>query len=160
MVSEIPDRTGWVSEPLASYPPVPPFPDFTPFEAGVLECIALKSGPCEPIFRQQLAAARVVDRINTVVGFYTRLSIDRAAAPHLQALSTNLHGAQTELVEANWGLVFILRFANGFLEGIEGALNYSDELRPDEDTLADKSLDELTLRAVIFDDGTRMEAAT
>jgi hypothetical protein len=78
MANDIPDRTGWVSGPLVDYPPVPPLPNFTPFEGGVLECVARKSGPSEQIFRQQIAAARVVDRINTIVGFYTRVSIHRA----------------------------------------------------------------------------------
>jgi hypothetical protein len=160
MANEIPDRTGWLSEPLASYPPVPPFPNFTPFEAGVLECVARQSGPYEQIFRQQIMAARVVDRINTIVGFYTRVSINRAEAPPLPELRANLCGVQTELAEANWGLVFILRYENGFLDDIEGALNYSGEFQPDEDTLGDKSLGALTLCAVVFDDGTRMDAST
>ena len=155
MTNEIPDRSGWLGEPLASYPAVPPFPAFTAFEAGVLECIARRAGAYEQIFRQQLAAARVVDRVNTIVGFYTRVVIDRSHTPPLTDIPDDIRGAQTELAEANWGLVFLPRYRDGFLDDIEGCLNYTGE-ELDTDTLEDKALGELTLRAVVFDDGTRI----
>lgn len=160
MENEIPDRKGWMIGELATYPPVPPFPEFTAFEAGVLEVLARSAGAFEAIFRQQLAAARVTDRINTVVGFYTRVSIDRSSAPPLPAIPEQLRGAQTEIAEAKFGLVFLPRYEDGFLDDIEGALNFSGELHPDEDTLGGKSLADLTLRVVIYDDGTRVDVST
>ncbi|MBX3479807.1 MAG: hypothetical protein KF842_05365 [Caulobacter sp.] len=160
MENEIPDRGGWVTGELATYPPVPPFPSFTRFEQGVLETMADAAGENGDIFRQQLRAARVVDRINTVVGFYTRIVIERGAAPLLATINPRLSGCQTELAEANYGLVFILSYEDGYLSQIEGCLNSSGNYDSGDDTLGGSDLSWLTLRAVEFDDGMRMELPT
>jgi hypothetical protein len=159
MSKELPNRDGWVTGVLADYPPVPPFPNFTDLERQALDCIASGLAQDEAALRVQLAHCQVIDRINTIVGFYTRVAVDRQAAPALQGLMRGPEGAQIELVQATYGLIFLLWFEDGYLETIEGALNASGCGDGDGDTFAGVDLNALRIVAVVFDDGRRVELA-
>ena len=153
MSNDLPDRTGWLEWPVSAYPPVPPFPAFTAFEQSVLGCIADHT-PDGSILRRQLSAAKVVDRVNTSVGFYTRIVVDQSKAPPLARISRQQSGAITEILQARHGLVFHVGYVNGYLDEIEGILNGS---KCDGDSLDGLELRELQLTAVLFDDGLRIE---
>ncbi len=118
-----PDRDGWVSGALANLPPSPPFPAFTDFERKSLDCIAALFEQDEGAFRDQIAAAKVVDRINTIVGFYTRVEVDRAMC---RPLEISYKGAHFEVKGVEHGLGVVLWGADGFLDTIEG-FTYTDD---------------------------------
>lgn len=112
-------------EPLASLPAIPPFPELTNFERRTLSVIAKLFGPDEPAFLQQVEAAKVVDRINTVVGFYTRISMDRAA---LTALQITHKGAHFEVPGTRYGMLVTLWDEDGYLSEIEGVTYGEDDM--------------------------------
>jgi len=118
----IPDRRGWLEEALQASSPVPPFPDFTAFERAALEALAGQFGPDAAAFQAQVDAAQVVDRVNTTIGFYTRLQVDPArAAP----LKLPVRGAQFEAEGVPFGVGAALWAKGGWLETIE-AFTYGD----------------------------------
>src|SRR5580765_7778845 len=84
MTSPKPNREGWMTGPLADAPACPPFPDFTDLERCALEHIAPLLGNQERAIRRQFASAEVTDRINTIVGFYTRVRVDRSSSAPVQ----------------------------------------------------------------------------
>ena len=129
MPHNIPDRTGWVTGGLAELPACPPFPQFTDFESKALECIAALFGDAEEAFRGQVATARVVDRINTVVGFYTRVVVDRAQC---EPLAVRLKGGHFDVEGVEFGLGVVLWDDDGYLDEIEG-FTYSDDALKDVD---------------------------
>jgi len=124
-----PDRDGWVTGPLAKLPPCPPFPDFTDFEVRVLDCLAALFGKDEAAFREQVAVAKVVDRINTIHGFYTRVAIDRAAC---RPLEVQYKGGSFDIEGFEHGLGVVLWDEDGYLSQIEG-FGYSSDMFADID---------------------------
>lgn len=123
---EIPDRSGWLSEPLASAPPVPPFPELTDLESRALEIIAGSLGPVADDFRRQVKACQVTDRVDTKVGFYTRIVVDRTVAP---PFATAWHvGVHLEVKGTRYGMAFMPRDEDGYLATIEGVTYGEDDL--------------------------------
>jgi len=118
-----PDRDGWVTGALLAIPPSPPFPAFTDFEQKTLDCIAPLFKQDEAAFRDQVAAAKVVDRINTIHGFYTRVEVDRAAC---RPLRISCNGAAVEVNGLEHGMGILLWDTDGFLETVEG-FGYGDD---------------------------------
>jgi hypothetical protein len=106
-----------VDEPLASLPACPPFPSFTEFEAKALEAIAELFGDKADEFRQQVARGEVIDRINTIHGFYTRVRIGRGESRPVEIAHQGGHfaveGLQHGVGVTVWG-------DDGYLETIEG----------------------------------------
>ncbi len=123
MKLDIPDREGWVTGPLASLPPCPPFPAFTDFETQALNSIAALFETDAAAFRQQIASARVIDRINTIVGFYTRVVVDRS---NCQPLSIRGKGGHFEVEGVDLGMGIVLWDDEGYLDQIEG-FTYTDD---------------------------------
>lgn len=117
MNDRLPDRTDWLREPLASYPAEPPFPEFTEFEQLALRDVAAVFGDQANAFLEQIAAARVVDRVNTKVGFYTRVAVDRAAC---QPLQIRTKGAHFDVDGLAHPLGMVLWENDGYLSTIEG----------------------------------------
>ncbi|MEW5686253.1 MAG: hypothetical protein AB1942_15160 [Pseudomonadota bacterium] len=117
MTDHLPDRSGWLNEPLASYPVEPPLPAFTDFEQRALEDLAAAFGPQAGTFREQLAAARVVDRVNTKVGFYTRVVVDRFRC---RPLHIRAKGGHFEVEGLSLGMGLVLWEHDGYLATIEG----------------------------------------
>lgn len=78
MNTQTPNRNGWMTGARSDTLACPPFPDFTDFERQALESTAPQFGDLADAFRAQIKVAEVVDRINTMVGFYTRVKVDRA----------------------------------------------------------------------------------
>lgn len=122
---DVPDREGWLDEPLAGYPPVPPFPQFTNFERRALEVIASTFGAHANEFRQQIISSRVIDRVNTVVGFYTRIDVDRSAS---SPLPITHKGAHFDVPGTRYGMSITLWDDDGYLSTIEGATYGEDDL--------------------------------
>jgi len=139
MKNALPDRTGWLIEPLASLPAEPPFPELTDFEHQALRDIAelFESGAND--FLSQVAFARVVDRVNTSVGFYTRVAVDRALC---RPLPINRKGAHFEVAGLSLGLGIVLWDDGGYLRTIEG---YTCEDSP----LEGRALASLTYRRLV-----------
>jgi hypothetical protein len=135
MAATPPNRDGWVTGALASYPACPPFPDFTNFERQVLEQFALTLDHDGEAFRTQIQSAVVVDRINTFVGFYTRVSLDRSKC---RPSNVNRQTASCEVAGVAHGMGIVLWGDDGFLETIEG-FRYVD------DTLEERDLADLDL---------------
>ncbi len=106
-----------MSGALASYPACPPFPAFTNFEAKALDFIAAEFDCGADTFRQQMASAKVTDRINTIHGFYTRIAADRESAP---PIATDRLGGQFEVESIELGLGIIVWFEDGYVDYIEG----------------------------------------
>lgn len=120
MSKPISDRAGWMLGAAAALPACPPFPAFTDFEQKMLDSIAPYFGKEEVAFRKQIASAEVVDRINTVVGFYTRVKVDRT-----KCLPVALRGhdwGRVKLTGSDYGLDITLWDVDrdGYLETIEG----------------------------------------
>ena len=124
-MTEFPDRSGWFVESLVTYPPVPPFPELTTFERRALDVIAEAFGPDASEFRRQIDACRVVDRVNTIVGFYTRTEVDKAAA---RPLTITHKGAHFEVPGTRYGMIVILWGDEGYLSTIEGTTYGEDDL--------------------------------
>jgi hypothetical protein len=122
------NRDGWKTGSLAELPACPPFPAFTDFERQALDSIAPIFGDREEAFRAQIANAEVVDRINTVVGFYTRVRVDRAKC---SPVPIHLGGAHFDVEGVELGLHIILwdTDGDGYLEQIEGVGVVSDLLK-------------------------------
>jgi len=108
---------------LADYPAIPPFPSFTDFEKQALACISEQFGSDEQAFRDQIAASKVVDRINTIVGFYTRVFVDRSLC---RPLPVGLKGEHFEVDQVQHGVGIVLWEEDGYLETIEG-FTYDDD---------------------------------
>ena len=100
-------------------PPCPPFPEFTDFERRALECTAPLFGEEADAFREQVASAEVVDRINTKVGFYTTVKVDRAKCSPVPLSHQGAH-FEVEGIEHGLGIVLWDTDGDGFLETIEG----------------------------------------
>lgn len=139
MTSELPNRDGWLSGELADYPACPPFPSFTDFEARALDCLAGMFGPDADEFRKQVSASRVVDRVNTIVGFYTRVVVDRSAT---RPLAVSFKGGHFEVPGIDHGMGVVLWGEDGYLETIEG-FTY------DDDPLAGQDLSDLKFGALV-----------
>ncbi len=122
---DLPDRFGWVDEPLASLPAIPPFPVLTNFERRTLSVIAKLFGPEEATFLQQIEAARATDRINTLVGFYTRIAMDRAT---VTALSITHKSGHFEVPGTRYGMLVTLWDDDGYLAEIEGVTYGEDDM--------------------------------
>ncbi|WP_158915746.1 hypothetical protein [Caulobacter sp. S45] len=122
---DLPDRRGWLSEPLASSPAVPPFPQLTNFERRALSAIAEGFGSDASDFRRQIDACRVVDRVNTTVGFYTRTTVDKAVA---QPLTITHKGAHFEVPGTRYGMMVVLWGDGGYLSTIEATTYGEDDL--------------------------------
>jgi hypothetical protein len=116
-MSDVPAREGRLDEPSAGYPPVPPFPQFTNFERRALEVIASTFGAHADEFRQQILASRVTDRVNTVVGFYTHIDVDRSASGPLPITHK---GAHFDVPGTRHGMWVVLWDDDGYLSTIEG----------------------------------------
>jgi hypothetical protein len=108
---------------LAKLPPCPPFPEFTDFEKKALHSIGAQFGAAEAAFRDQVAAAEVADRINTVVGFYTRVVVDRSRC---EPLVVQFKGGQFDVEGVEFGVGVILWGEAGYLDQIEG-FTYADD---------------------------------
>ena len=121
----VPDRTGWLTEPLASYPAVPPFPEMTRFERRALDVIAEQFGAEADEFRRQIAASLVIDRVNTIVGFYTRIQVNRETTRPLPIMHK---GAHFDVPGTRYGLLVLLWDEGGYLSDIEGVTYGDDDL--------------------------------
>ncbi len=68
---------------------------------------------------EQVASAEVTDRINTLVGFYTRVKVDRTKC---SPVPLSHHGAHFEVEGIEHGLGILLWDidGDGYLETIEG----------------------------------------
>jgi hypothetical protein len=108
-----------MSGPLADAPACPPFPAFTDFELHALDHFARLFGDQSDAFREQVETADVVDRINTLVGFYTRLKIDRAKCSPVSLRHRTAH-FDVEGIEHGIGIVLWDTDGDGYLETIEG----------------------------------------
>jgi hypothetical protein len=104
---------------LANAPPCPPFPAFTDFERRALDSTALMFGDKADAFREQVASAEVVDRINTIVGFYTRVKVDRTKCSPVPLSHQGAH-FEVEGIEHGLGIVLWDTDGDGYLETIEG----------------------------------------
>jgi hypothetical protein len=123
MVLDTPDRDGWVTGPLAKLPPCPPFPALTAFEQRALESIAVLFDADADAFRDQIASLQVIDRINTVVGFYTRVVVDRSKC---RPLNIRAKGGHFDVEGIEHGVGVVLWDDDGYLETIEG-FTYDDD---------------------------------
>jgi hypothetical protein len=110
-------RDGWVTGPLASLPACPPFPEFTDFERKALDVIAECFGSDADKFLRQVDASEVIDRINTIHGFYTRVRADRSACEPLPITDS---GGHFEVADIEHGVGVILWGEDGYLDQIEG----------------------------------------
>jgi hypothetical protein len=119
MRDSTPNRNGWISDPLADAPACPPFPAFTDFERRALDSTAHFFDDEADAFREQIAAAEVVDRINTIVGFYTRVKVDRARCPPVPLGHRQAH-FEVEGIEHGIRIVLWDKDGDGYLETIEG----------------------------------------
>jgi hypothetical protein len=117
MVAELPNRLGWMNEPLASLPACPPFPEFTAFEGAALKAISPLVGCDAENFLAQVNSSLVIDRINTAHGFYTRVSVDRA---EVQPVALEGKGGSFEVEGIEHGIGLLLWGDDGYLETIEG----------------------------------------
>jgi hypothetical protein len=72
-----------------------------------------------------MTASRVVDRVNTNVGFYTRIVVDREAARPLPIKQT---GAHFEVPGTRYGMMMALWDEDGYLSHIEGVTYGDDDL--------------------------------
>jgi hypothetical protein len=121
MSEPIPDRTGWL-DGYADKAPSLPLVELTAFEREALRLIAPQFGAQEADFQRQVAHARVTDRVHTVVGFYTRVEVDRSAcAP----VAFEQQGGAFEVPGVEAGLGVVLWGSAGYLETIEG-YSYGD----------------------------------
>jgi hypothetical protein len=114
-----PNRDGWMTGPLADAPACPPFPAFTDFERRALDSTAPLFGDKADAFREQVASAEVVDRINTIVGFYTRVKVDRVRCSPVPLSHQGAH-FEVEGIEHGLGIVLWDTDGDGYLETIEG----------------------------------------
>jgi hypothetical protein len=114
-----PNRNGWMTGPLADAPACPPFPAFTDFERRALDSTATLFGDKADAFREQVASAEVLDRINTIVGFYTRVKVDRAKCSPVPLSHQSAH-FEVEGIEHGLGIVLWDNDRDGYLETIEG----------------------------------------
>jgi hypothetical protein len=114
-----PNRDGWMTGALADAPACPPFPAFTDFERRALDSTAPLFGEKAQALREQVASAEVVDRINTIVGFYTRVRVDRAKCSPVPLSHQGAH-FEVEGVEHGLGIVLWDTDGDGYLETIEG----------------------------------------
>ncbi|MGH6790065.1 MAG: hypothetical protein ACRECC_10340 [Pseudolabrys sp.] len=119
MSTQKPNRDGWMTGVLADVPACPPFPAFTEFERRALECMAPLFGDKADVFREQIASAEVVDRINTIVGFYTRVKPDRAKSSPVPLRYQRAH-FEVEGIEHGLGIILYDTDGDGYLETIEG----------------------------------------
>lgn len=122
---DLSNRREWLSGPLSSAPAVAPFPQLTNFERRALSAIAEGFGLEASEFRRQIDACRVVDRVNTIVGFYTRTTVDRAAA---MPLAITHRSAHFEVPETRYGMMVVLWGDDGYLSTIEGTTYGEDDL--------------------------------
>lgn len=104
---------------LADAPACAPFPAFTDFERRALESTAPLFGENAEAFRKQVSSAEVVDRINTIVGFYTRVKVDRAKCSPVPLSHQGAH-FEVEGIEHGLGIILWDTNGDGFLETIEG----------------------------------------
>lgn len=114
-----PNRDGWMTGELAVAPACPPFPAFTEFERRTLESTAPLFGQEAEAFLEQIASAEVVDRINTIVGFYTRVKVDRAKCSPVRMSHQGAH-FEVEGIEHGLGIILWDTDGDGYLETIEG----------------------------------------
>lgn len=114
-----PNRDGWMTGELADAPACPPFPDLTEFERCALESMAPLFRQNAKAFLEQVASAEAVDRINTIVGFYTRVKVDRTKCSPLKLSHQGAH-FEVEGIERGVGIVLWDTDGDGFLETIEG----------------------------------------
>lgn len=128
MNTQTPNRNGWMTGARSDTLACPPFPDFTDFERQALESIALSFGDLADAFRAQLAVSEVVDRINTIVGFYTRVKVDRAKCSPLPLRNRDAH-FEAEGIENGVGIVLWDTDGDGYLETIEGWTAGDDPLK-------------------------------
>lgn len=121
----LPNRREWLSGSLSSAPAVTPFPQLTNFERRALNAIAEGFGPDASDFRRQIDACRVVDRVNTIVGFYTRTVVDRAVTLPLTITHRSAH---FEVPGTRYGMMIVLWGDDGYLSTIEGTTYGDDDL--------------------------------
>jgi hypothetical protein len=119
MTSPKPNREGWMTGSLADAPACPPFPDFTDLERRALEHIAPLFGNQESAFRRQFASAEVTDRINTIVGFYTRVRVDRSSSDPAQFRQQIAH-FEVEGIKHGLSVIIWDEDGDGYLATIEG----------------------------------------
>ena len=103
--------------PLADAPACPPFPELTDFERRALESMAPQLGQHAQAFLKQVASANVIDRINTLVGFYTRVNVDRVKC---SPVPLREKGAHFEVGGMENGIGVLIWDVDGYLETIEG----------------------------------------
>jgi hypothetical protein len=105
--------------PLADAPACRPFPAFTDFERRALESAAPMFGENAKAFLEQVASAEVTDRVNTIVGFYTRVKVDRTKCSPVPLRYQGAH-FEVEGIEHGVGIVLWDIDGDGYLETIEG----------------------------------------
>jgi len=76
-------------------------------------------------FAKQVEACRVVDRVDTKVGFYTRIAVDRTKTT---ALPISRKGGHFDVPGTQHGLSITLWDDDGYLSTIEGVTYGGDDL--------------------------------
>lgn len=104
---------------------VPPIGEFTPFERAVLQQMAVKFGEAAGDFQKQVELARVVGRQNTIVGFYTDLTIETSACRPVPAMVVDDFFKAAGVAN---GVGVVLYARDGYLTTIEGYTMGGDEL--------------------------------
>ena len=112
--------------------------EFSEFERAVIGVILSESVAGMDVLRQQFAAASVVDREYTGIGFYTRIAVPRSLPPVSVTIELGdqlLYGASGHVKsEPNAGISFHLQTDGGYLACLEGVV-FGAESWPDEDDI-------------------------
>ena len=108
--------------------------EFSALERAVIEQILSQPVEGMDILREQFAAATVIDREYTGVGFYTTMSVPRSVrpAPQDERLETALQQSTAGTVCSAPGhaVLFMLWLDGGYLSCLEGVT--TDDHWPDE----------------------------
>jgi hypothetical protein len=107
---------------------VPPIGELTAFESAVLAEIGARLGDDGALFLEQVRHVRVIDRENTVVGFYTQLKIDKSACRALPIKDGHFADGHFQVEQLEVGVGIELYAQDGFLTTIEGWTVGDDEL--------------------------------
>ena len=107
--------------------PSEPVLDLTAFEKRVLDEMSPLFGAEEHAYLRQVQTAKVRDRKNTFVGFYTRVDVDRLACQPI-VFEPHPIGAWFEVEGVEDGVGILLWADAGYIETIEGFTANADGL--------------------------------
>lgn len=112
---------------MAKKPSEGPIPDLTAFEERALKEMSRLFGAEEDAYLQQVQNAKVLDRENTFVGFYTRVDIDRSACGPVN-FGENPLNCWFEVDGVDGGVGILLWVEDDYLDTIEGFTANDDGL--------------------------------